>query len=175
MKNKYYVYILKTDNGIPFYIGKGSGGRIFDHVVEAKRNKINNLKLNLIRSILNKGGQIEHIFYRKNLSKNKAIKIEQFLINKYGKVIDNTGTLTNSVNSISGANSKYKPSFNMQIRKFYSKYYFPITLDDKMIGAKPFYNYPFLINDKQKSLNNRKEITSILNSLPKEKILYRSI
>ncbi len=34
---RYYVYVLKSPDGRPFYVGKGSGGRVMDHAAEASK------------------------------------------------------------------------------------------------------------------------------------------
>lgn len=53
----FYVYILRRPNHRPFYVGKGKGPRVFQHVVEA-RHPGNHPKLNVIRAIARNGGEI---------------------------------------------------------------------------------------------------------------------
>lgn len=56
---KYYVYQLVSSlDGAVFYIGKGSGTRMYDHERQAKGMK-NSYKLNKIRKILRMGGKVE--------------------------------------------------------------------------------------------------------------------
>lgn len=59
---KSYVYQLCFPNGTPFYVGKGSKGRIHDHVRRVKRNlnncHHNSIKNYIISSILNLGQEV---------------------------------------------------------------------------------------------------------------------
>lgn len=89
--NNFYVYIIFDENKIPRYIGKGSNKRVLDHWFNKKRkgkrgNKILNKKIN---------EQYFYNFYIKNVTENVAFKIEKKLINLYGRVCNNTGTLFN--------------------------------------------------------------------------------
>lgn len=56
-----YVYILKDPrNDTIFYVGKGKGNRLFQHVQCALENETDNDKYNLIREILKDGKEVEH-------------------------------------------------------------------------------------------------------------------
>jgi hypothetical protein len=90
----YYVYVLKdprTSN--IFYIGKGVGNRIFQHINGALNNFHQNDKLNLIREIQNSGHNVDHFILRHGLTANEALEIESACIDLLG--LDN---LTNIVN-----------------------------------------------------------------------------
>lgn len=89
----YYVYILKDPrNENVFYVGKGKGNRIFQHVQCALENETENDKYNLIREILNSGKEVEHFILRHGLEEKLAFEIESTVIDLLG--IEN---LTNSV------------------------------------------------------------------------------
>ncbi len=54
VRGAYYVYLLRRPDGRPFYVGKGSSGRVFAHETEARHPnepRSNAYKLNIIRSI----------------------------------------------------------------------------------------------------------------------------
>lgn len=77
----YYVYALidPRDNKI-FYIGKGKGNRVFSHISAAISSEEENLRLNVIRNILNEGLEVKHFIIRHNLSEQEAYLLESTLI-----------------------------------------------------------------------------------------------
>lgn len=89
----YYVYILKDPrNDSIFYVGKGKGNRLFQHVQCALENATDNDKYNLIREIHKDGKEVEHFILRHGLEEKLALEIESTIIDLLG--IEN---LTNSV------------------------------------------------------------------------------
>ena len=80
-KLKYYVYaLIDPRTKKPFYIGKGSGNRLFQHVEDALETNTESDKLNLIRDIKSLGYKIDHIIIRHGLDEDDAFKIESSLI-----------------------------------------------------------------------------------------------
>lgn len=61
---RFYVYLLCRPDGRPFYVGKGSNRRVFEHEAEALRNhpigESNPFKCNVIRKIVRDGGTIRY-------------------------------------------------------------------------------------------------------------------
>lgn len=89
----YYVYILKDPrNDVIFYVGKGKGNRIFQHIQCALERETENHKYNLIREIIDAGKEVEHFILRHGLEEKLAFEIESTIIDLLG--IEN---LTNSV------------------------------------------------------------------------------
>lgn len=93
----YYVYaLIDPVTNLPFYIGKGKNGRMYDHLKNYK-NTQNNKKCNKISEIRNKGHEPIAIILFSDLSENEAYLIEEDLIKKLGREnIDNAGILTNN-------------------------------------------------------------------------------
>ena len=77
----YYVYALvdPRDNKI-FYIGKGTGNRVFQHAAAAIVDNSCNLKLDTIRSIKSEGEEVIHYIIRHNLEEKEAYLVESTLI-----------------------------------------------------------------------------------------------
>lgn len=81
---KYYVYFLvNPETKKPFYVGKGEGNRVFDHLNEAKDGKKGTEKLNQIQAILKKNKTVEHVIVRHGLNENTAYHIEASLIDTF--------------------------------------------------------------------------------------------
>ena len=93
---QYYTYIYKDPSkGMgPFYVGKGSGKRAYDHL---KGNKYNPPLHYRIQKMLREGNtpEIEII----NVTcENTAYRLEMFLIDQYGRKDLGRGTLLNMTN-----------------------------------------------------------------------------
>ena len=77
----YYVYFLRDpQNKEVFYVGKGMGNRVFDHVNCALANATESDKLDLIRAIMKSGNFVEHIVLRHGLSESAAFEVEAAVI-----------------------------------------------------------------------------------------------
>jgi hypothetical protein len=83
-----YVYIyFDPRTGKPFYVGKGSGDRLYYHLYETKENTINGRKYNKIQKIIRETGQIPIIIvYAHGLSDDDAYALETQLIQSIGTV-----------------------------------------------------------------------------------------
>ena len=89
----HYVYILKDPRtSTTFYVGKGIGNRVFQHVSGALTSPVDSDKLNLIREINNSGFEVEHYILRHGVTKELSFEIESTCIDLLG--LDN---LTNAV------------------------------------------------------------------------------
>ena len=81
--NGHYVYALidsRTDK--VFYIGKGSGNRIFNHEIESnKTSESEKVKLQTIRSIEKEGLNVKRVIINWGLTEKEAFAAETSLIN----------------------------------------------------------------------------------------------
>lgn len=93
----YYVYgLIDPRTEKIFYIGKGTGNRVFEHERENLTNpNSENLKLKTISEIKEAGLNIKKIIINSNLSEHEAFAAEAALINAFN-YIEKTG-LTNIV------------------------------------------------------------------------------
>ena len=95
----YYVYHLidpRTEQ--PFYVGKGCGKRDASHLIEAGRAEkywTNKHKCRIINKIVQQGKKIGIIRIADSLTENDAHVLEIAEIEKYGRVCNGTGILTN--------------------------------------------------------------------------------
>ncbi len=91
----YYVYFyIDPQTNLPFYIGKGSGYRLYDHIKNhtssSKRvqDKISNLRSKNLDPLIE--------IYKDELTEDEAYDLEKTLISKYGrKGYDQNGILMN--------------------------------------------------------------------------------
>ena len=117
----YYVYrLVDPRNGQTFYVGKGYGNRVYDHVSSANKSakefyetfgtdKENKLlrstdkdaeyyaKLSRIRDIQSDGLEVIHIIQRYGMNEKTAFEVEAALIDLYG-----LDMLTNEINGHHG-------------------------------------------------------------------------
>lgn len=94
-KNPFYVYALKdpTQNPAkPFYIGKGTGNRAWEHELVVDDSE----KGQVIQSIHDQGSKVLHSILVDNLSEESALRVEAELIAAFG-VRSQGGLLTNRV------------------------------------------------------------------------------
>ena len=95
MSNSYYVYALKDPRSNPakiFYIGKGTGSRAWNHIINVDDTK----KGVFIKEIMDSGKEVMVTQLVSDLTEAQALKIESELISSFG-TIDTGGTLYNTV------------------------------------------------------------------------------
>ena len=97
-KLDYYVYLLiDPENNQVFYIGKGTGNRIFAHINAAIADETPSDKLDKIRSVRANGLEVKHIIHRHGLTEKEAFEVEAALIDFIG--------LSGLTNQVQGYNS----------------------------------------------------------------------
>lgn len=80
---EYYVYgLVDPRNDKLFYVGKGTGNRVFQHVAESGKNpESEKLKLQTIKSIEDSKNEVKHLIINWGLTQNEAFASEASLIN----------------------------------------------------------------------------------------------
>jgi hypothetical protein len=108
---KTYVYrLIDPRNGETFYVGKGSGNRVFEHVKAKIGSDDTSLKLRRIHEIQVAGLEVAHVIHRHGLDNATAFEVEAALIDAYPG-------LTNAVNGL-GSNEYGAMHANEIVKKY---------------------------------------------------------
>ena len=96
-----YVYrLIDPRDGLTFYVGKGSGDRVFDHVRAALENESQepssgneegveiDFKLDTINQIHNENLEVIHIIHRHGMCEETALEVEAALIDAYAGLVN---------------------------------------------------------------------------------------
>lgn len=97
-RTDFYIYILFRPNGIPCYVGKGTGNRWNLHKHRAPNN-------HLARIIKLAGGELSKVKFKENISEKEAFKTERWLIKTIGREI-NGGPLVNQTDGGEGQSGR---------------------------------------------------------------------
>jgi len=104
MDSIYYVYVkFRPRDGSPCYVGKGCGGRAWDH------DKYDTGNQHLQRIIKKVGGPIPTVIFREELTEQEAYDLEKILIKAIGRACDG-GPLCNMTDGGEGMSAGYVPS-----------------------------------------------------------------
>lgn len=115
----YYVYfLLQPETEEIFYIGKGTGNRVFAHASDALTNASPNEKLDTIRAIHASGRSVKHVIHRHGLTEKEAFEVEAALIEYVG--------LDKLTNQVHGYNSDDRGQ--MSVQDIISKYAAPVVI-----------------------------------------------
>lgn len=106
----YYVYILvDPKNNAPFYVGKGTGNRVFSHVASVKKKNganLNDAKELYINSIIQRKNpahnQVIHYIVRYGLTHEHALLIESVLIDIFNHKLNINLNSSNGLTNIYG-------------------------------------------------------------------------
>lgn len=133
LKHKYYVYAIKVEEYLePIYIGKGSGSRARNHKLQAGNKAL--------AKVLNK---YESYFIEILASSNDEdviFQLEKSFISKFGKKVDNSGTLLNfSDGGKNTAEGYFKYAENRETKR--------ISVTETR--GKPFYVQGFIFPSKR--------------------------
>ena len=91
VRNNFYVYALLRSDGVPFYIGKGTGRRMQNHISESRRGRTR--KDRFIRALVSRGAKFHKIKISTKLTEDQAFAVEKDYISAIGR--SPIGTLVN--------------------------------------------------------------------------------
>lgn len=80
----FYVYrLVDPRNGTTFYVGKGKGNRVFQHMQDQIESPNPEDRLKVIRDIRQSGLEVGHIIHRHGMEEKVAFEVEAALIDAY--------------------------------------------------------------------------------------------
>ena len=100
---RFYVYAIFDPNGVPRYIGKGTGRRLDQHESDAVRGRHPNGRLSAL--ILKAGGSLPKVKLRQGLTNDEACLIERAFIAALGR--GSRGPLLNMTDGGEGAEGRF--------------------------------------------------------------------
>lgn len=130
---RFYVYILARPNGKPFYVGKGSGDRVFMHDTEARTGH-RCYKCNIIRKIWKSGGEVQRYMMLETDDEQEALAYEVELIALYGR--KTLANLTDGGEGVAGYAYKRTPETLERMRSSLKAYYADRPEERARIGER---------------------------------------